>query len=120
VAIDDFGTGYSALSYLKRFPIDVVKLDRSFIVGLDLDAADTEIVSAVVRLSAALGIKTVAEGVEEESQRQSLGAMGCSFVQGFLVARPMPAPDFLDFWVAGAARATKHSIAPAVPDVSAA
>jgi EAL domain-containing protein (putative c-di-GMP-specific phosphodiesterase class I) len=101
VAIDDFGTGYSALSYLKRFPIDVVKLDRSFIRGLDVDAADTEIVSAVIRLSAALGIRTVAEGVEEDAQRRLLVKMGCSLLQGFLIARPMAPEDFLAFWLQG-------------------
>ena len=106
VAIDDFGTGYSALSYLKRFPIDLVKLDRTFIRGLDIDAADTEIVSAVIRLSAALGIRTVAEGVEHESQRLLLAEMGCTFAQGYLIARPMSAADFLSFWLRGGAPMT--------------
>ena len=99
VAIDDFGTGYSALSYLKRFPIDVVKLDRSFILGLEVDQVDTEIVSAVVRLSEALGIRTVAEGVEEEAQRQVLARMGCSSVQGYLIARPLTNDAFVEFWL---------------------
>jgi diguanylate cyclase (GGDEF)-like protein/PAS domain S-box-containing protein len=113
VAIDDFGTGYSALSYLKRFPIDVVKLDRSFIRGLDIDAADTEIVSAVIRLSAALGIRTVAEGVEEEAQRRLLAQLGCTLLQGYLIARPLAASDFLAFWLRRPAPASAGLVAPA-------
>ncbi len=98
VAIDDFGTGYSALSYLKRFPTDVVKLDRSFIGELDVDQVDTEIVGAVVRLSAALGIVVVAEGVETEAQRSALLRMRCPLMQGYLAARPLVAHDFEEYW----------------------
>jgi diguanylate cyclase (GGDEF)-like protein/PAS domain S-box-containing protein len=98
VAIDDFGTGYSSLSYLKRFSIDVVKLDRSFIEGLVSDPVDAEIAAAVLRLSAALNINTVAEGVETEAQRRMLAQMGCPLMQGFLTARPLTADKFLDFW----------------------
>jgi diguanylate cyclase (GGDEF)-like protein/PAS domain S-box-containing protein len=98
VAIDDFGTGYSSLSYLKKFAIDVVKLDRTFIEGLVTDPVDAEIASAVIRLSAALDIKTVAEGVETDSQRQMLAELGCPLIQGYLTARPLAAPDFLAFW----------------------
>ena len=98
VAIDDFGTGYSSLSYLKRFAIDVVKLDRTFIEGLVTDPVDAEIASAVIRLSAALDIKTVAEGVETDSQRKMLAELGCPLIQGYLTARPLAAPDFLAFW----------------------
>ena len=101
VAIDDFGTGYSSLSYLKRFDIDVVKLDRTFIEGLVTDPVDAEIASAVIRLSAALDISTVAEGVETDSQRQMLVKLGCPLIQGYLTARPLPAPDFLRFWDGG-------------------
>jgi diguanylate cyclase (GGDEF)-like protein/PAS domain S-box-containing protein len=105
VAIDDFGTGYSSLSYLKRFNIDVVKLDRTFIEGLVTDPVDAEIASAVIRLSAALDINAVAEGVETESQRQMLVQLGCPLIQGYLTARPLPAPDFLRFWDSGFATA---------------
>ena len=106
VAIDDFGTGYSSLSYLKRFDIDVVKLDRTFIEGLVTDPVDAEIASAVIRLSAALDISTVAEGVETDSQRQMLVKLGCPLIQGYLTARPLPAPDFLRFWDGGYATAS--------------
>jgi diguanylate cyclase (GGDEF)-like protein/PAS domain S-box-containing protein len=98
VAIDDFGTGYSALSYLKKFRLDLVKLDRSFIEELVTDPVDAEIASAVIRLSSALGIRTVAEGVESQAQRDLLLRMGCPYIQGYLTARPMPAHDFLAFW----------------------
>ena len=98
VAIDDFGTGYSSLSYLKRFAIDVVKLDRTFIEGLVTDAVDVEIASAVIRLTEALHMSTVAEGVETDSQRQMLVKLGCPFIQGYLTSRPLAAADFLEFW----------------------
>jgi diguanylate cyclase (GGDEF)-like protein/PAS domain S-box-containing protein len=110
VAIDDFGTGYSSLSYLKRFNIDVVKLDRTFIEGLVTDPVDAEIASAVIRLSAALDISTVAEGVETDSQRQMLVQLGCPLIQGYLTARPLPAPDFLRFWDGGYASAGQPAV----------
>ena len=98
VAIDDFGTGYSSLSYLKHLPVDVVKLDGSFTVGLDQDAVDAEIVGAVLRLSHALGIQTVAEGVETAGQQRLLKEMGCPLIQGFITSRALTAEDFLAFW----------------------
>jgi diguanylate cyclase (GGDEF)-like protein/PAS domain S-box-containing protein len=98
VAIDDFGTGYSSLSYLKRFAIDVVKLDRTFIEGLVTDEVDMAIAGAVIKLTEALHMTTVAEGVETDSQRQVLVELGCPFIQGYLTSRPLPAADFLDFW----------------------
>ncbi|HEX2039617.1 MAG TPA: EAL domain-containing protein [Acidimicrobiales bacterium] len=91
VAIDDFGTGYSSLSYLKRFPVDFVKIDKSFVADLGEGAVDSEIVRAVIRLAAAIGIRTVAEGVETEEQLRRLRAMGCPLVQGYYLARPQPA-----------------------------
>jgi diguanylate cyclase (GGDEF)-like protein/PAS domain S-box-containing protein len=91
VAIDDFGTGYSSLGYLKRFPVDVVKIDRSFVDGLDKSAVDTAIVAAVIGLASAVGMTTVAEGVETEAQLDKLRALGCDTVQGFYLAKPMPA-----------------------------
>jgi diguanylate cyclase (GGDEF)-like protein/PAS domain S-box-containing protein len=108
VAIDDFGTGYSSLSYLKHLPVDVLKLDGSFTVGLDQDAVDAEIVGAVLRLSHALGIETVAEGVETEGQQRRLGEMGCPLMQGYLTSRPLAPEAFLEFW---AQRAALHAAA---------
>ncbi|CAB4658369.1 unannotated protein [freshwater metagenome] len=91
VAIDDFGTGYSSLYYLKRFPVDIVKIDRSFVDGLGHDPDDEAIVSAVLGLGHALGLLVVAEGVESELQMQALSALGCDSAQGFLISRPVPA-----------------------------
>ncbi len=89
VSIDDFGTGYSSLSYLQRFPIDFVKIDRSFILGLAAEnTIDTEIVRSVIRLAAAIGIQAVAEGVETESQLHQLRQLDCPLAQGFHLARP--------------------------------
>ena len=91
VSIDDFGTGYSSLSYLKRFPVDAVKIDRSFISDLGHTDVDSEIVRAVIRLAGAIGIKAVAEGVENEDQLHRLQSMGCPLVQGFFLCRPQEA-----------------------------
>jgi EAL domain-containing protein (putative c-di-GMP-specific phosphodiesterase class I) len=91
LAIDDFGTGYSSLSYLKRFPVDFVKIDKSFVADLGEGAVDSEIVRAVIRLAAAIGIRTVAEGVETEEQLRRLRTMGCPMVQGYYLSRPQPA-----------------------------
>lgn len=99
ISVDDFGTGYSSLSYLKRFPIDYVKIDRSFVAGLD-EKVDSEIVRSVIRLAAAIGIDVVAEGVENAEQLAQLEALGCALVQGFYLARPQPAAETEAFIVA--------------------
>ena len=93
LSIDDFGTGYSSLSYLKHFPVDFVKIDRSFVADLADDEVDTEIVRSVIRLANAIGISAVAEGVETERQLAMLDELGCPLVQGYLLARPQPAAD---------------------------
>jgi diguanylate cyclase (GGDEF)-like protein/PAS domain S-box-containing protein len=89
IAIDDFGTGYASLSYLKRFPVDEVKIDRSFVTGLVNDPHDRAITSAVVHLAHDLGMYTTAEGVESDQQLETLRELGCDRAQGFLLARPM-------------------------------
>ncbi len=90
LSIDDFGTGYSSLSYLKRFPVDAVKIDKSFVEGLDSGPVDREIVQAVIRLATAVGMQTIAEGVETPTQQEQLRLLGCSMLQGFLLSRPGP------------------------------
>jgi len=93
LSIDDFGTGYSSLSYLKHFPVDYVKIDRSFVADLGDDDIDTEIVRSVIRLANAIGIRAVAEGVEDVRQLGILNELGCPLVQGYLLARPQPAVE---------------------------
>ncbi|HVB06346.1 MAG TPA: EAL domain-containing protein [Acidimicrobiales bacterium] len=89
--IDDFGTGYASLGYLKRLPVDGVKVDQSFVAGLSEDAYDREIVASVIHLAHALGMEVIAEGVETADQLRRLRALGCDCVQGFLLSRPHPA-----------------------------
>ena len=93
LAIDDFGTGYSSLAYLRRFPVDALKVDKSFVDGLGREAEDSAIVRAVVNLAQTLGLDTVAEGVETEVQRQELVALGCTYAQGFLWSPALPAEE---------------------------
>jgi EAL domain-containing protein (putative c-di-GMP-specific phosphodiesterase class I) len=93
IALDDFGTGFSSLNYLKRFPIDVVKIDQGLIADLECDAASHAIVFKVVELAHLLGMKVVAEGVDTGAQHEKLATLGCDSCQGFYFARPMSADD---------------------------
>ena len=93
IAMDDFGTGYSSLSYLRSLPFTMLKLDRSFVVHMADDLVVQEIVSSVVRIAKAKGIKTIAEGVETPEQAQQLRLLGCDYVQGYLYGKPMSAED---------------------------
>jgi diguanylate cyclase (GGDEF)-like protein/PAS domain S-box-containing protein len=95
LGIDDFGTGYSSLSYLKRLPVSIIKVDRSFVAGLVTDPSDREIVTAVIRLGQALGLTTIAEGVEDIAQFTLLRELGCDQAQGFLLGRPVAGPPAL-------------------------
>lgn len=95
LAIDDFGTGYSSLAYLRRFPIDAVKIDRSFVTGLGTRTADCAIVTAVLGLTRALGLTAIAEGVEETGQRDELVRLGCAAAQGYLFSPPRPEADLI-------------------------
>lgn len=92
LAVDDFGTGYSSLTYLKKFPIDELKIDRSFIGGLDSDKGDAAIVGSCIELAHAVGLRAVAEGVETSGQLRTLKEMGCDLAQGYHFTRPLPAP----------------------------
>jgi len=97
LALDDFGTGYSAMGYLKKFNIDYLKIDRSFIRDIETDPGDRTITEAIVVMAHRLGLKVIAEGVETEGQRELLAAVRCEYVQGYLYARPMPLEAFLDY-----------------------
>ncbi len=93
LAIDDFGTGYSSLTYLKRFPVNGIKVDQSFVAGLGRDAFDSAIIESVIELAHAVGLHVTAEGVETAEQLCRLQALGCDFAQGFYFARPQPADE---------------------------
>lgn len=95
ISIDDFGTGFSSLNYLRHFPIDVLKIDQSFVRELMDDDAALAIIEAVIALANALGMRTVAEGVETEEQRSMLQSRGCHTLQGFLISRPLPEAEFI-------------------------
>jgi EAL domain-containing protein (putative c-di-GMP-specific phosphodiesterase class I) len=90
IVLDDFGVGYSSLSYLRRFPFDTLKIDRSFVSDLGTSSTSNIIVQAVILIAGGLGIRTVAEGIESATQIQMLKMLGCDEVQGYLLSRPVP------------------------------
>jgi len=100
ISLDDFGSGYSSLSYLKRLPADILKIDRSFTKGLGVEVEDTAIVQTVIDLAHILGMEVVAEGVEIEEQETLLKEMGCDFAQGFYLSKPLP-PDEVSRFLSG-------------------
>jgi diguanylate cyclase (GGDEF)-like protein/PAS domain S-box-containing protein len=113
IAIDDFGTGYASLNYLQRFPVDTVKIAKSFVDGIGSGPEQDRLVAAIVRLGTALGLETIAEGVEHELQRERLRALGCRHGQGYLFSRPVPAAE-LDGLLASARSASGPGSAAAV------
>ncbi|MBI1906037.1 MAG: EAL domain-containing protein [Rhodocyclales bacterium] len=100
VSIDDFGTGHSSLSYLKRLPIDTLKIDQAFVRDIVTDEDDAEIVAAIIGLAHNLGLDVIAEGVETEAQLECLQRRGCGKAQGYFFARPLPADELEQFWCA--------------------
>jgi EAL domain-containing protein (putative c-di-GMP-specific phosphodiesterase class I) len=94
LSLDDFGTGYSSLSYLKRFPIDTLKIDRSFVTGIPGDGNDCAIAGAIVSMAQRLGHRVIAEGVETRDQLEFLRSLGCQEIQGYYFSPPVPAEMF--------------------------
>jgi EAL domain-containing protein (putative c-di-GMP-specific phosphodiesterase class I) len=94
VAIDDFGTGYSSLSSLKRLPVDIVKIDRTFVAGILSDRHDATITETIIAIADHFGFETLAEGTEEAEELAWLGARGCRYAQGYHICRPIPLDDF--------------------------
>lgn len=94
LSVDDFGTGYSSLNYLRNFPIDVIKIDQSFVVDIGGDGGGAMLAAAVIAIGQSLGLKVIAEGVENETQLAFLRQQWCDEIQGFYFSRPVPAEDF--------------------------
>jgi len=99
ISIDDFGTGYSSLQYLTKLPLDVLKIDRSFVEHLPYEKQDCAVADAIINLSKAMGLKTLAEGIEKEEQLNYLKERGCDIYQGFITARPMAKEDAIEWYV---------------------
>jgi diguanylate cyclase (GGDEF)-like protein/PAS domain S-box-containing protein len=115
VAIDDFGTGYSSLNYLKRFPIDTLKIDKTFVADVCKDPHDTAIVRAIINLGHALDLTVIAEGVETKEQLQYLSALECDVLQGFLFSKSLPAKAFEELLVEQRRVTAQGDVSPTVP-----
>ena len=115
-ALDDFGTGYSSMSYLKRLPADLLKIDQSFVRNMLVDRDDLHLVSAVIGLARSFGLGVIAEGVETVEHGAMLMRLGCDLVQGYGIARPMPADEVLA-WVGGFDLAPTWQAAAALPPI---
>lgn len=99
ISLDDFGTGYSSLNYVNKLPIDKVKIDRSLVMNLEKDYKNTLIIKSIIEMGHSLNIKIVAEGIETENQLKILNDLGCDFIQGYLIGKPMEVPDFEDKFI---------------------
>lgn len=109
IAIDDFGTGFSSLSYLRRFPIDVIKIDRSFTAGIREGTAGRDVIAGILKLADSLGVTTLAEGIEVGEELDALREMRCSLGQGFMFDKPLSCDDL-------SRRLSAASVAPAPKD----
>jgi EAL domain-containing protein (putative c-di-GMP-specific phosphodiesterase class I) len=108
ICLDDFGTGYSSLAYLRQFPFDVLKIDRSFVQRLDASQADRAIVRSILALARNLGLQVTAEGVETDRQRAVLRRLGCQQAQGFLMGEPAEASEVEGWLLPGASAASSR------------
>jgi diguanylate cyclase len=108
LAVDDFGTGYSSLSYLRQFPIDVLKIDQSFVHEISADPDDSSIVSAIINMGKSLKQLVVAEGIETKEQREYLQTQSCAEGQGYLFSRPLAATQFAQLLRMGIAETVVH------------
>jgi predicted signal transduction protein with EAL and GGDEF domain len=111
IAIDDFGTGYSSLSYLRKLPLDVLKIDRSFVQGIGTSAEDDAIVRAVISMAQSLGLSVTAEGIETDEQARLLREWSCQAGQGYLFSRPLPAEEFTTLFRARSSRSSRSHLA---------
>ncbi|MEY4765112.1 MAG: hypothetical protein RI907_1785, partial [Pseudomonadota bacterium] len=118
LALDDFGTGFSSLSYLRRFPIDVIKIDRSFVGGVTERESDGAIIRAIIGMAHSLGMRVVAEGLETAEQKAFLQGQCCDMAQGYLLARPMAAADLQQKWLPPPAATLPPATPPATPPAS--
>ncbi len=117
LSIDDFGTGYSSMAYLKRLPVRELKVDRSFVMGLATEPSDVVLVRSAVDLGHNLGLKVVAEGVEDAATQHLLVTMGCDQVQGYFISRPAPAEAFTSWFEDQLAQGPCGRPSPAVHDL---
>ena len=108
ISIDDFGTGYSSLIYLKTFPIDTLKIDKSFVRDIMTDSDDRAITQAIISMAHSLKLEVVAEGVEEEGQLEILKSQGCDIIQGYLFSKPIPPENVLAILKEGAEHEKKE------------
>jgi diguanylate cyclase (GGDEF)-like protein/PAS domain S-box-containing protein len=111
IAIDDFGTGYSSLAYLTRFPVAALKIDRSFVAGIEREASDASIVRTIIEMARTLGFTVIAEGVESQAQVRFLRRFGCHQAQGYFFARPVPIEEFIGLIASDAAAPPRKALA---------
>ena len=111
LSIDDFGTGYSSLAYLRRLPVQEVKVDRTFVQRMDTESDDAAIVRSIIELAHTLDLTVVAEGIENPEVSQLLRSMGCELGQGYHISRPMPVEEFRSWFASGAWRRSRRLVA---------
>lgn len=109
LSLDDFGTGYSSLNYLRSFPVDALKIDRSFILDIASDASSAAILNSIIAIAHTLGLQTVAEGVENNDQLALVANCGCNYIQGYLFSRPLPPEDFVALFMANKGKITPQT-----------